>query len=94
MGNEWREHVKKTMVSMKAASNGKVVMLKDVLKAAAKTYKKSKNVGVAVVSSNKKSSKRKSSKRKSFKRKSSKRKSSKRKSSKRKSSKRKSNKKH
>jgi hypothetical protein len=41
MANEWREHVKKTMNQMKAsAPKGKTVMLKDVLKAAAKTYKK------------------------------------------------------
>ena len=37
--NPWREHVKKTMTEMKA--KGGKVMLKDVLKAAAKTYKKS-----------------------------------------------------
>ena len=39
MANAWREHVKKTMGEMKA--KGGKVMLKDVLKAAAKTYKKS-----------------------------------------------------
>ena len=39
MANAWREHVKKTMTEMKA--KGGKVMLKDVLKAAAKTYKKS-----------------------------------------------------
>ena len=39
MSNAWREHVKKTMGEMKA--KGGKVMLKDVLKAAAKTYKKS-----------------------------------------------------
>lgn len=39
MANAWSEHVKKTMGEMKA--KGGKVMLKDVLKAAAKTYKKS-----------------------------------------------------
>ena len=39
MANAWREHVKKTMTEMKA--KGGKVMLKDVLKAAGKTYKKS-----------------------------------------------------
>jgi hypothetical protein len=39
MANAWREHVKKTMAEMKA--KGGKVMLKDVLKAAGKTYKKS-----------------------------------------------------
>ena len=39
MANAWREHVKKTMGEMKA--KGGKIMLKDVLKAAAKTYKKS-----------------------------------------------------
>ena len=39
MANAWSEHVKKTMTEMKA--KGGKVMLKDVLKAAAKTYKKS-----------------------------------------------------
>lgn len=42
MANEWREHVKKTMNQMKAtAPKGQTVMLRDVLKAAKKTYKKS-----------------------------------------------------
>ena len=41
MANAWREHVKKTMAKMKADAKGKTVMLKDVLKAAGKTYKKS-----------------------------------------------------
>ena len=41
MANAWREHVKKTMAKMKADAKGKTIMLKDVLKAAAKTYKKS-----------------------------------------------------
>ena len=40
MANAWREHVKKTMVKMKAEAKGKTVMLKDVLKAAGKTYKR------------------------------------------------------
>ena len=41
MANAWREHVKKTMSEMKAKAKGGKVMLKDVLKAAGKTYKKS-----------------------------------------------------
>ena len=80
MANAWREHVKKTMVKMKADAKGKTVMLKDVLKAAGKTYKKS---GDATVKHHKaakgKTAKGKSSKRKSAKRKSSKRKSHKKK---------------
>tara|TARA_B100001564_G_scaffold315301_1_gene289950 strand:+ start:33 stop:278 length:246 start_codon:yes stop_codon:yes gene_type:complete len=80
MGNEWREHVKKTMAKMKADAKGKTVMLKDVLKVAGKTYKKS---GAATVKHHK-TAKRKSAKRKSSKRKSAKRKSAKRKSHKKK----------
>jgi len=45
--NSWREHVKKTMALMKAKSSGKTVMLKDVLKQAGKTYKKSGTSAVA-----------------------------------------------
>ena len=41
MANAWREHVKKTMSEMKATAKDGKVMLKDVLKAAGKTYKKS-----------------------------------------------------
>ena len=41
MANAWREHVKKTMAEMKAKSKDGKVMLKDVLKAAGKSYKKS-----------------------------------------------------
>jgi hypothetical protein len=40
MANAWREHVKKTMAEMKSKARGTVVMLKDVLKLAGKTYKK------------------------------------------------------
>lgn len=83
MANAWSEHVKKTMAEMKSAANGKTVMLRDVLKAAGKTYKKSSGPSDSSGSSNKKTSKRQSSKRKSGKRKSSKRKSSKRKRSRR-----------
>ena len=39
--NPWREHVKKTMALMKSAAKDGKVMLKDVLKQAGKTYKKS-----------------------------------------------------
>ena len=41
MANAWREHVKKTMADMKAKAKGGKIMLKDVLKVAGKTYKKS-----------------------------------------------------
>jgi len=41
MVNDWRAHVKKTMMEMKAKAKDGKVMLKDVLKAAGKTYKKS-----------------------------------------------------
>ena len=85
MANAWREHVKKTMVKMKADAKGKTVMLKDVLKAAGKTYKKS---GDATVKHHK-AAKGKTAKGKTAKGKSSKRKSAKRKSSKRKSHKKK-----
>lgn len=67
MGNEWREHVKKTMASMKAS--GKKVMLKDVLKQAAKTYKKGSKSVTGGKTQKKKSSKRKTRKAKSGKRK-------------------------
>ena len=40
MANEWRAHVKKTMAEMKSKAKDGKVMLKDVLKAAGKTYKK------------------------------------------------------
>jgi hypothetical protein len=61
MANAWREHVKKTMNEMKAASNSGKVMLKDVLKAAGKTYKKSGD--------NKKTQKKRTTKRKTTKKK-------------------------
>ena len=80
MANAWREHVKKTMVKMKAEAKGKTVMLKDVLKEAGKTYKKSGDAGVKHhMTAKRKSAKRKSSKKKSSKRKSAKRKSHKKK---------------
>ncbi len=85
MANAWREHVKKTMVKMKAEAKGKTVMLKDVLKEAGKTYKKSGDAGVK----HHKTAKRKTAKRKSSKKKSSKKKTAKRKSAKRKSHKKK-----
>ena len=66
MANAWREHVKKTMVKMKAEAKGKTVMLKDVLKAAGKTYKKSGDAAVKhSKTTKKKTAKRKSSKKKS-----------------------------
>ena len=71
MANDWRAHVKKTMSEMK--STGKKVMLKDVLKMAAKTYKKESKSAAASSSSSsgsehkKKTSKRKSRKAKSMK---------------------------
>ena len=86
MANAWREHVKKTMVKMKAeAKKGETVMLKDDLKEAGKTYKKSGDAGVK----HHKTAKRKTAKRKSSKKKTAKRKSAKRKSAKRKSHKKK-----
>jgi hypothetical protein len=63
MANAWREHVKKTMAEMKAKAKGGKVMLKDVLKAAGKTYKKSGKSS----DSSRKTHKRKSHKRKSAK---------------------------
>ena len=80
MVNAWREHVKKTMVKMKAEAKGETVMLKDVLKEAGKTYKKSGDAAVK----HSKTTKKKTAKRKSIKKKTAKRKSSKRKSSKKK----------
>ncbi len=44
MANAWREHVKKTMGMMKKTAKSGKVMLKDVLKSAAKTYKKTGKV--------------------------------------------------
>ena len=40
MGNSWMDHVKKTGEQMKAASNGSTVMLKQILKKASSTYKR------------------------------------------------------
>jgi len=63
MTNPWREHIKKTMVEMKAKSHGKTVMLKDVLKVAGKTYKKP-NHTVAASTHGKTRKKRRSSSKK------------------------------
>jgi hypothetical protein len=60
MANAWREHVKKTMADMKAKAKGGKIMLKDVLKAAGKTYKKS---GKSATASSGKTRKRKTAKR-------------------------------
>lgn len=60
MANAWREHVKKTMSEMKAKAKGGKIMLKDVLKAAGKTYKKS---GKAAASGGKSMKKKKTPKR-------------------------------
>lgn len=60
MANAWREHVKKTMSEMKAKAKGGKIMLKDVLKAAGKTYKKS---GKAAASGGKSMKKKKTAKR-------------------------------
>lgn len=68
MANDWRAHVKKTMSEMK--STGKKVMLKDVLKMAAKTYKKDSKSAAASSSSSGSEHKKKTSKRKSRKAKS------------------------
>ena len=62
MANAWREHVKKTMAEMKA--KGGKVMLKDVLKQAGKTYKRSDNSSAVKKTHKKRSTKkRKSTKR-------------------------------
>ena len=60
MANAWREHVKKTMADMKAKAKGGKIMLKGVLKAAGKTYKKS---GKSATASSGKTRKRKTAKR-------------------------------
>ena len=60
MANAWREHVKKTMTEMKSKAKGGKIMLKNVLKAAAKTYKKS---GASASASAGKTHKRKTAKR-------------------------------
>ncbi len=60
MANAWREHVKKTMSEMKAMAHGKTVMLRDVLKQAGKTYKKS---GKSAASTGKTMKKKKTAKR-------------------------------
>ena len=69
MANAWREHVKKTMAEMKAKAKGGKVMLKDVLKQAAKTYKKGSKSVTSGKTQKKKSSKRKTRKAKSGKKK-------------------------
>ncbi|MDC1321237.1 hypothetical protein N8261_04680 [Flavobacteriaceae bacterium] len=66
MANAWREHVKKTMSEMKAKAKDGKVMLKDVLKAAGKTYKKS---DVKSTTQKKKTTKRKTTKKKTTKKK-------------------------
>ena len=48
MVNAWRKHVKETYAALKRNSGGKVVLLKDALKRASKTYKKSKAAGPPV----------------------------------------------
>jgi len=70
MANAWREHVKKTMSEMKAKAKGGKVMLKDVLKAAGKTYKKPAHAS----GDRKKTHKKKTHKKKTHKKKSAKRK--------------------
>ena len=68
MTNAWREHVKKTMSEMKAKAKGGMVMLKDVLKVAGKTYKKSgksaSSAGKTMKKKQKKSAKRRKSSKK------------------------------
>jgi hypothetical protein len=65
MANAWREHVKKTMSEMKSKAKGGKIMLKDVLKAAGKTYKKS---GKAAASGGKTMKKKQKKQKKSAKR--------------------------
>jgi len=65
MANAWREHVKKTMAEMKSKAHGKTVMLRDVLKQAGKTYKKSgKSAATAGKTMKKKTAKRRKSSKK------------------------------
>jgi len=61
MANAWREHVKKTMTEMKAKAKGGKVMLKDVLKVAGKTYKKTGKPAVKKTQKRKASRKRRRS---------------------------------
>lgn len=58
MGNEWRDHVKKTMAEMKSQSTDGTVMLKDVLKVAGKTYKKASKTVSSTLSKSKKHTKK------------------------------------
>ncbi len=64
MANAWREHVKKTMTEMKAKAKGATVMLKDVLKHAGKTYKKSGKSAAKKTHKKKTAKRRRSNKRK------------------------------
>lgn len=65
MANAWSEHVKKTMSEMKASAKDGKVMLKDVLKAAGKTYKKVVNPIMGKNKTHKKGKKGKKGRRKS-----------------------------
>jgi hypothetical protein len=67
MANAWREHVKKTMSEMKSKAKGGKIMLKDVLKAAGKTYKKSGKAAASGGKTMKKKQKKSAKRRKSSK---------------------------
>lgn len=67
MANAWREHVKKTMAEMKSKAHGKTVMLRDVLKVAGKTYKKSGKSAASAEKTMKKKQKKSAKRRKSSK---------------------------
>jgi len=67
MANAWREHVKKTMSEMKSKAKGGKIMLKDVLKAAGKTYKKSGKSAASGGKTMKKKQKKSAKRRKSSK---------------------------
>lgn len=67
MANAWREHVKKTMSEMKAKAKGGKIMLKDVLKVAGKTYKKSGKSAASTGKTMKKKQKKSAKRRKSSK---------------------------
>ena len=67
MANAWREHVKKTMSEMKSKAKGGKIMLKDVLKQAGKTYKKSGKAAASGGKTMKKKQKKSAKRRKSSK---------------------------
>ena len=67
MANAWREHVKKIMAEMKSKAKDGKIMLKDVLKQAGKTYKKSGKSDASAGKTMKKKQKKSAKRRKSSK---------------------------